>query len=69
MSKLKQCPFCGGDDLDIDCIKVPRGFWYVLCRPCEADGPRGETPKEATAAWNTRVLFVDGEAPDDGDES
>lgn len=55
MSKLKPCPFCGGNKL---VIHGPQAFW-IVCRECGAEGPTPsslwKTKKEAAKAWNRRA--------------
>lgn len=37
--KLKPCPFCGGNDLELkDCTEVMYGFWdyKIICHTCRA---------------------------------
>lgn len=57
MTKLKRCPFCGGEALV--CIKPfigesGRGF-VVECDGCWASTGYYETEEEAIEAWNRRV--------------
>ena len=57
--KLKPCPFCGGEDVDllenieIQGVKV----CFVNCKSCQANGTMYLTSKkrEAIAAWNRRA--------------
>jgi Lar family restriction alleviation protein len=52
MTKLKPCPFCGGDD----CVVDTTGFnYYVTCLKCEARGPLEGTKEEAVELWNKRM--------------
>lgn len=56
--KLKPCPFCGSDDLEIN--GSPAMFW-VTCNKCNCEGPyftnRGEVMRSKNKAaewWNER---------------
>lgn len=51
--KLKPCPFCGSDDVDV----VSNLYTYVTCHnpSCEAYGPICNTTEQAITAWNTRA--------------
>ena len=48
--ELKPCPFCGGTDLRV----YDRGYSWVECRPCEAEGPAADSRESAIAKWNER---------------
>jgi len=58
MSKLKSCPFCGGEArVSIGGDSGGSNGW-VTCNDCEADGPCigfDKPEKEAVDAWNNRV--------------
>jgi hypothetical protein len=47
--KLKPCPFCG--------CRAEFYELYVHClnKECQAEGPLGETTKEAIEKWNRRT--------------
>ena len=53
MSKLKRCPFCGGE-AELDC---DNGFnnWFVKCKECGCKTPTKIAEYVAIEAWNTRV--------------
>lgn len=50
----KSCPFCGENDIDMDCI---REAVFMFCRKCGAEGPYLHlgVQQEAIAKWNTRA--------------
>lgn len=52
MSALRECPFCGSED-----IYHTQGYHdrYVKCRRCGAQGPRQERHILAAKHWNARV--------------
>lgn len=61
MSELKPCPFCGGEDLEIDHaptydVRHP-DVYEVHCVECGGRGGEGWTEAEAIAAWNTRAEY------------
>jgi Lar family restriction alleviation protein len=49
MEKLKPCPFCGFEDIEVD-----RGEFssHATCIKCEAQGPLEESVAKAIEAWN-----------------
>lgn len=64
MSKLKQCPFCGGspytDSATLRVFGKRTGHdWAVACSNCEVSSPGAETVVGAIAAWNNRTLTVE----------
>jgi len=64
MSELLPCPFCGGEDLEIDhaptYIPERPDVYNVHCCECGANGSEEWTEKIAVAAWNTRAQTVFG---------
>ena len=58
---LKPCPFCeqNGDNLRPQDSDSHELHW-IFCLRCECEGPVGNTPAEAIAAWNKRSV---GSAP------
>jgi hypothetical protein len=45
---LKSCPFCGSDNIDLDCGQI-------TCRFCWIRTNKYKTGAEAKAKWNARV--------------
>lgn len=52
------CPFCGAVPNVSGIAQTGYGvgcaWWRIVCRRCHADGPLGETVKEAIVRWNKR---------------
>ena len=62
MTEIKPCPFCGKDDIVIDCNSYGDvDDYFALCNnlECVTEGPTRTTEKEAITAWNTRAPIVD----------
>lgn len=59
MSALLPCPFCGGEDLEIDHAPTydvhHPDVYEVHCVECSGGGGEGWTEHEAISAWNTRA--------------
>lgn len=66
MTKLKNCPFCGGDaasdsdemlPYEILHIKssIDKRWHYIYCTKCLAEGSKCLTEEEAVERWNARV--------------
>lgn len=55
--KLKPCPFCGSEDLNVysyqNYYSLPYR-WEVACTQCEGRGPVKNTKKQAIDAWDKR---------------
>lgn len=51
--EIKPCPFCEGDDVQIDNI-MRADPWWVACKGmnCRCYGPNGNTREEAIKKWN-----------------
>ena len=47
-TKLKPCPFCGGDEIEAGTVG------YAYCINCDAEGPHTQTKADAIEAWNKR---------------
>jgi Lar family restriction alleviation protein len=65
MTKIKPCPFCGGDGvLHTLTIPTPGGHAHIQaeveCKNCDACGPICYGDFEAVLAWNRRH---EGEEP------
>jgi Lar family restriction alleviation protein len=58
MSELRECPFCGSCEIQIDemesFIGDEHNYWRVLCIECIAS-INGDTRQESIAAWNRRT--------------
>jgi Lar family restriction alleviation protein len=54
--ELKPCPFCGGEELEIEIDDVYNEInpVYVVCRGCQADGPWDLGESGAIERWNER---------------
>jgi len=49
-TKLKPCPFCGGDSL----VLIENTVYCIHCLDCKTKGPHGESEKEANELWDQR---------------
>ena len=49
--KLKDCPFCGSDDVGVD---KPDGYWVAGCDSCGANSGDCRKKPSAISAWNRR---------------
>jgi Lar family restriction alleviation protein len=58
MSKLKPCPFCGGE-VETTVIDIE---WHIHCLDCEIyiSFPQGYTRESTIAAWNKREIRLQG---------
>lgn len=55
MTALRECPFCGNDQLDMLTFS-PDGTTNVFCAQCDCSGPRAfASEAAAAAAWNRRA--------------
>ena len=48
---LPACPFCGSTNLTED---MDSKGWFIACKGCLTEGPRGKTREEAESRWNRR---------------
>ncbi|WGO82317.1 Lar family restriction alleviation protein [Arsenophonus apicola] len=59
MNELKNCPFCGSDDIHIDSekglIDEEDEFYQIECWECESSTGWHFDLKEAIQAWNRRA--------------
>lgn len=55
MTKLKPCPFCGGE---ASTYVAYDDNYYVCCDECGCGLPVYNTEEEAIEAWNKRVSEV-----------
>ena len=51
---LRECPFCGGNDLRYKAI-----HGVIHCNSCHAEGGFAQTENKAIIAWNTRSTETD----------
>lgn len=55
MSKLKPCPFCGGEAAIYNYEKMLTGqYKMVECKKCHCTSEKFKKVEDAIAAWNTR---------------
>jgi len=52
-TELRNCPFCGSDNLEIQ-SSMEDGY-YVYCYSCCCQGGEGITKNQAKTLWNMRV--------------
>lgn len=56
MSKIRKCPFCGGEDIEIKKEYALGGYWFFgFCDTCNAISMSARTIKDAIAEWNERA--------------
>ena len=59
MTKLKPCPFCGGEAEEVHAtankLFNPTAYYYIKCKSCDSLGKPELVPKHAAAAWNSRT--------------
>jgi len=60
MVKLKPCPFCGSEELEMQLDIIDK--YAVVCLGCGACGRDEATKEKAAASWNRRY----GSEDDDG---
>lgn len=54
MSRLKKCPFCGGEAMLRSWTHEDGIYYTVECPKCYVDMGEYETIEEITKAWNRR---------------
>ena len=52
MEKLKPCPFCGSDDIE---LSTGLAEYWAFCHDCTATTSMERTQEEAIQVWNTRA--------------
>lgn len=52
MTDLRECPHCGGDNLNSHRTDTFGGGYYIICEDCGMTGPWGGGSAEAAALWN-----------------
>jgi len=68
MSKLKRCPFCGGEATLVEDIYNDQLYNYVICTndDCNANTGRCSTEDEAITKWNNRSNWHTGTPTEEG---
>lgn len=51
--KLKPCPFCGSENLDV--ASTNEHAHWIVCDDCDASAASGETLAEGVSKWNRRA--------------
>lgn len=59
MTKLKPCPFCGGEAEMIENDLAARSVYIVMCKVCDSMTATRFTQEEAAGAWNRRTNETD----------
>ena len=61
-AKLSNCPFCGGEDLEVHTDKIAHGpdRVQVCCNTCLTYGPIDDTEIGARIEWNSRPTPLKG---------
>lgn len=55
MDKLRECPFCGGEEINCDFVILDVfAEWYIECEKCGAMLKDFSYKMDAVQAWNTR---------------
>ena len=52
---LKTCPFCGDSQHLLVDDHLGETYQYVVCEPCNCEGPRADSRQGAIEAWNQRA--------------
>lgn len=56
MDKLKPCPFCGFENLEIyNEIVNEDDFYFIECSKCHSSSPKCRMEIHAIQVWNSRV--------------
>lgn len=57
MIKLKPCPFCGSEMIELNKLVIVN-TWCAICVNCGCTGPgEHETANQVARAWNMRYAF------------
>ena len=51
--KMKPCPFCGSEDVELHGAG-PEGPQWIACDDCDASGPVAHSKEAALTVWNDR---------------
>lgn len=68
MELLKQCPFCGGDPIEIKTTNDPTvraGFWQIFCTHCGTRTDWNSNKLLVRNRWNARVPSLKKESSED----
>jgi Lar family restriction alleviation protein len=55
MAELRDCPFCGNDELSMLVEDRSEEAYSIQCDECGASGPRAEAEHLADAKWNGKL--------------
>ncbi len=55
MMKLKPCPFCGSDEVEITSEIIYTERFLIQCQNCCSQGPEERKKEIAIEKWNERV--------------
>jgi len=54
MGKPLACPFCNGENLDLETSESLVDEYFVSCATCNATGPVTDSEHDAIVEWNER---------------
>lgn len=60
-TSLRECPFCGGNNVDVFNWEVTfqGDYFKAYCKDCDFELKPQRTEEEAIEAWNTRKSYID----------
>lgn len=56
LAVIKPCPFCGSKSCEVNLHEGT--IWYVHCKKCLCRGPKHNSEKKSTSAWNKRSTYI-----------